>query len=157
MRYDCRMRLQLASLIAALVLLAATSAAQQAGPPTPAPAEFSADEATTVLDKIVDGLAAHSASRMLSAFDRQHMEGYPDFADQVRVMFDTFDSFRARYHIRQTAMEGDRGMVLADFELEQTPRDATVPVRKQAQIRFVFERDDKQWKIVDLVPRELFS
>lgn len=94
---------------------------------------------------------------MLSAFDQQHMAGYSAFADQVRVMFDTFDSFRARYHIRQTAMEGERGMVLADFELEQTPRDATVPVRKLAQIRFVFERIGEQWKIVDLVPREFFS
>ena len=149
----------------ALVIVAGLCLAQAAPQPSknvsqqqaPDESVFSDVVANEALSLIRDGLEAHSPSRMLSAFDRDKMEGYGTFADQVRAFFDRYEAFRVLYRITQTTVEGARGVALVDFEIEETPRGNAPPQRKNAQIRFELERGRKGWKIVDLQPRAFFS
>jgi hypothetical protein len=59
--------------------------------------------------------------------------------------------------IIQATTEGERGIILCDFEMEAIPAGDAPPVRKQDQLRFELERGNKGWKIVDLKPRDFFS
>ncbi len=139
----------------ALAVLAAWVLAQ-----TPPPAEnaFSDRVASAVLNDLRDGLEGHDQSLLLSAFDRNKMEGYGAFADQIQAFFERYDSFRVHYRIAQTMVEGARGIVLVDCEMEETPHDSNIPPRrKSAQMRFELERIAKGWKIVDFSPRDFFS
>ncbi len=119
---------------------------------------FSDSVANNVLTDLRDGLEGHSQRLMLSAFDADKMNGYLTFKDQIQTYFDRYESFRVYYRIAQSTVEGTRGIVLVDFELEQSPRNATTPPsRKSAQLRFELERGNKGWKIVDFRPRGFFS
>ncbi len=127
----------------------------QAGSPE---SEFTDAVANTVLSDIRDGLEGHSQRLMLSAFDPDKMDGYLTFKDQIQAFFETYETFRVHYRIAQSTTEGARGIVLVDFELEETPRGANgPPQRKSSQIRFELERGTKGWKIVDLNPADFFS
>ncbi len=119
---------------------------------------FSDRVANDVLAQLRDGLEGHSQRLMLSAFDGDRMDGYLSFEDQIQAFFDKYDAFRVNYRIAQSAVEGPRGIVLVDFELEQIARAGNAPPqRKSAQLRFELERGKKGWRIVDFRPRAFFS
>jgi hypothetical protein len=94
---------------------------------------------------------------MLSAFDQDKMDGYLTFEDQIDAMMQRYDSFRVHYSISQSTIEGAKGVVLVDFELEEIPRDGGAPIRRSGQLKFEMERGRKGWKIVDFNPRGFFS
>ncbi len=124
----------------------------------PENAEFSEDIAYQAISKLRDGLVGHSPRVMLSAFDREKMEGYLTFQEQIQAFFSQYETFRVHFGIAQTTVEGARGVVLVDFELEEIPRDGSAPsLRKSSQIRFELEPSKKSWKIVDFRPRAFFS
>ncbi len=158
-------RLMRTRILASLLIAAGMCVAQNAPPsknagPQNAPEDSAFSDAVVdkVLNEIRNGLEAHSASVMLSAFDRDRMNGYGTFADQVRAFFDRYEAFRVRYRIAETTVEGGRGVALVEFEMEETPRAGNAPPeRKTAQLRFELERGGKGWKIVDLQPRGFFS
>jgi hypothetical protein len=119
---------------------------------------FSDAVARNVLDDLRDGLEGHNQRLLLSAFDSDKMDGYLGFEDQIEAFFNRYDGFRVNYRIVQTAVDGERGIALVDFELEETPRSASsTPARKSGEIRFELERGRKGWKIVDFRPRSFFS
>jgi len=119
---------------------------------------FSDSVAQNAMNDLRDGLEGHSQRLMLSAFDGDKMDGYLSFEDQIQAMFERYDSFRIHYRIIQTTIEGPKGVILVDFQMEEVPRGQdAVPQRKSSQIRFELERGRKGWKIVDMQPRGFFS
>jgi hypothetical protein len=122
---------------------------------------FSDDVARNVLNDIRDGLEGHSPRLMLSAFDADKMDGYLTFEDQIEAMFQRYAEFRVHFRITQTSIEGPKGVILVDFEMEEVPNSKTganvVPQRRNGQVRFELERGKKGWKVVDFSPRGFFS
>jgi hypothetical protein len=151
-----------------LVVLLSPLAAQPrtARSNTQTPPEFAAggepifDEraAAEVLGHLRDGLEGHSQRLLLAAFDAEKMDGFLSFSDQIEAYFTRYESFRLTYHILQTSQENDgRGVILADFEVENEPRGGGRISRRQAQLRFELVYGSKGWKIVDMNPRGFFS
>jgi hypothetical protein len=119
---------------------------------------FNDDVARYVLSEVRDGLEGHLQRLFLSAFDDDEMSGYLSFEDQIQAMFDHYSEFRVHFRILQTTVEGPKGVVLVDFELEEVPKSANSnPQRKSSQIRFELQRGRKGWRIVDFSPRGFFS
>ena len=117
---------------------------------------FNERAANEVLGMIRDGLEGHSRRTMLSAFDGDKMDGYLSFEDQIESYFDHYDSFRVNFRIGNVAIEGTKGVVLVDTELEQTPQGGGAPVRKRGQLRFELELGKKGWRVVDMRDRNFF-
>ena len=120
-------------------------------------AVFSQAVANNVLSDLRDGLEGHSQRLVLSAFDQDKMDGYLTFEDQIQAMMQRYDSFRVHFRISQSTIEGSKGVVLVDFELEEIPRAGGTPIRRNGQVKFEMERGRKGWKIVDFNPRGFFS
>ena len=121
-------------------------------------ASFSDAVAQSLLEKLVDGLEGNSDRAMLSVFDNEKMENYPTFQLQIIALFRYYDSFRVHYRLVQTTGEGNTGVALVDFEMDELPRSSNdQPVRKRDQLRFEMERGNRGWKIVDLQPRGFFN
>jgi len=120
-------------------------------------AVFDERAAAEVLGTIRDGLEGHSQRRLLSAFDGDKMDGFMSFEDQIEAYFTRYESFRVTLRIVQTSEENSRGVILADFQLENEPRGGGRISRRQGQLRFELERGTKGWKIVDFDPRGFFS
>jgi hypothetical protein len=120
-------------------------------------AVFSQAVANTVLNDLRDGLEGHSQRLLLSAFDQDKMDGYLTFEDQIEAMFQRYDSFRVHFRISQSTIEGSKGVVLVDFDLEEIPRAGGAPIRRNGQVKFEMERGRKGWKIVDFNPRGFLS
>lgn len=120
-------------------------------------AVFSQAVANSVLNDLRDGLEGHSQRLVLSAFDQDKMEGYLSFEDQIEAMMQRYDSFRVHFRISQSTIEGPKGVVLVDFEMEEIPRAGGAPIRRNGQVKFEMERGRKGWKIVDFNPRGFLS
>jgi len=118
---------------------------------------FSQAVANNVLNDLRDGLEGHSQRLVLSAFDDDKMDGYLTFEDQIEAMMQRYDSFRVHFRISQSTIEGPKGVVLVDFELEEVPRAGGAPIRRNGQVKFEMERGRKGWKIVDFTPRGFLS
>jgi Ni/Co efflux regulator RcnB len=120
-------------------------------------AVFSQAVANSVLNDLRDGLEGHSQRLVLSAFDQDKMDGYLTFEDQIDAMMQRYDSFRVHFRISQSTIEGPKGVVMVDFELEEIPRAGGAPIRRSGQVKFEMERGRKGWKIVDFNPRGFLS
>lgn len=120
-------------------------------------AMFSQAVANNVLSDLRDGLEGHSQRLVLSAFDQDKMDGYLTFEDQIQAMMQRYDSLRVHFRISQSTIEGPKGVVLVDFEMEEIPRTGGTPIRRNGQVKFEMERGRKGWKIVDFNPRGFFS
>jgi Ni/Co efflux regulator RcnB len=118
---------------------------------------FSQAVANSVLNDLRDGLEGHSQRLLLSAFDQDKMDGYLTFEDQIEAMMQRYDSFRVHFRISQSTIEGPKGVVMVDFELEEIPRAGGTPIRRNGQVKFEMERGRKGWKIVDFNPRGFLS
>jgi hypothetical protein len=116
---------------------------------------FSEADGVRLMNELRQALESENRSRFLKMFDAKRMPGYAAFRDQVAEFFGKYDAFEARYHLTQVAMDGEFGAVLADFELDAKPRDGVTPnVRKRVPLRLVTGWDGRQWRIVDMAPRE---
>ena len=125
--------------------------------PVDTSAVFNERIANDVLGQIRDGLEGHSRRLMLSAFDSDKMDGYLSFEDQIDAFFERYEAFRVRFRISNVTVEGTKGVVLVDTEMEETPRGGAAPQRKRAQLRFELELGRKGWRIVDFRDRGFFS
>jgi hypothetical protein len=118
---------------------------------------FATADAARVLDGLKQALESGREGRFLKAFDGRRMPGYAEFRDQMAEFFGKYDSFRMKYRVTQTAMDGEFGAVVAEVGIEAVPADGTGPgVRRDASVRLVLDWDGKSWKITDLAPRSLF-
>lgn len=117
---------------------------------------FSQAVANDVLGQVRDGLEGHSPRLMLGAFDEDDMPGYLSFEDQIEALFQRYDSFRVHYRISNSTIEGNKGIVMVDWQMEEIGREGS-PQRREGQIRFEFMRTKKGWKISDFNPRGILS
>jgi hypothetical protein len=128
---------------------------KDARPDATARPAFSEADGARLMNELRQALESENRSRFLKMFDAKRMPGYAAFRDQVAEFFGKYDAFEARYHLTQVAMDGEFGAVLADFELDAKPRDGVTPnVRKRVPLRLVTGWDGRQWRIVDMAPRE---
>ena len=118
---------------------------------------FSERTADDVLNQIRDGLEGHSRRLMLGAFDSDKMDGYLNFEDQIDALFNRYTEFRVHFRIANVTVEGTKGVVLVDAEMEETPASGGAPVRKRSQLRLELEQGRKGWKVVDFRDRNFFS
>ena len=120
-------------------------------------AVFNERVANDVLGQIRDGLEGHSRRLMLSAFDSDKMDGYLTFEDQIDAFFNRYEGFRVHFRIANVTVEGPKGVVLVDAELEQIPATGGAAQRKRTQLRFELEMGRKGWRVVDFRDRGFFS
>lgn len=119
---------------------------------------FSDAIANSILNDIRDGFEGHTQRLLLSAFDQDKMDGYLQFEDQIAAMFQRYSMFTVHFRIIQNSVEGPKGIVMVDFQMEEVPNGTNPsPIRKSSQIRLELERGRKGWKIVDITPRGFFS
>jgi len=119
---------------------------------------FNERVADDLLGKIRDGLEGHSRRLMLSAFDDDKMDGYLSFEDQIDAFFDRYAGFRVQFRILNTSVEGDKGVLLVDAQMEEEPaKMSQAPQRKQGQLRFEVENGKKGWRVVDVHDRNFFN
>ncbi len=119
---------------------------------------FAEADAARLMDGLRAALEANSQRRLLRLFDAARMPNYATFRDQVTEFFENYQAFQVHYHITEVSTEGENNVVVADLEIEATPSNANVPnVRRKTQLHLLVAWDGKQWKIVDLAPREFFS
>ena len=107
---------------------------------TPDAAVFDERAAAAVLGTIRDGLEGHSPRRLLSAFDADKMDGFLTFQDQIDAYFTPYEAIRVTLRILQTSEENDRGVILADFQMENdrateaaSPPPSPAPLRTRAR------------------------
>ena len=105
---------------------------------------FSDAVAKSVLNDIRDGLEGHIPRLMESAFDADKMEGYLMFEDQVEAMFQRYSEFRVHFTLAQNSVEGSKGVILVNIELEEVPNSTgnnmnPQPIRKNGQMRFDYK------------------
>jgi hypothetical protein len=118
---------------------------------------FTERVASDVLGRIREGLEGHSRRLMLSAFDDDKMDGYQSFEDQIDAFFNRYETFRVSFRMTTVRVEGPKGIVLVDADLEETPYAGGPPIRKRGQLRFELELGRKGWRVVDLRDRGFFS
>ena len=116
-----------------------------------------AQVAERLLSQIRRGLEARNSRQMLAAFDRERMEGYLAFQDQVEAFLAQHDSFRVYLRVESASLEKDGGAAVVEATLEFTPVDGSPAVRRQAELSFEFGKTEGRWKIVDFGPRGFFS
>jgi hypothetical protein len=145
-------------LMLALALAAAVTFPAMAGDEPAPQGDFSDAVAARLLQQVTQGFITNNRGQVLSAFNAGRMKNYAQFSENIAALFAKYESFRASYRLRQSWPQGQRGVVLVDFELEGTPlEEGSPPFRRSAQLRFEFERAPGGWKIVDVAPRGFFS
>ncbi len=118
--------------------------------------EFSEDVAKQGLSQIREGLQGHNPRQVLAVFDKEKMNGYFAFEDRMYSYVNRYDAFSAFFRILQSSSENERGIVLAEWQVEATPASGP-PVRREGQVKFEFAAGKDGWKIVDFTPRDFFQ
>ncbi len=124
----------------------------------PAPNEdFSDAVASQLLTQVTQGFITNNQGRVLAAFNRARMKNYSQFQASIAALFARYAGFRAAYRLRQSWPQGERGVVIVEFDLEGAPlEEGSPPFQRRAQLRFEFERGRAGWRIVDVTPRSFF-
>jgi len=119
--------------------------------------EFFGGVAERLVDRFREGLLAADPRRALADFDRQ-TPAYLQVADDLPSLFRRYDSLRIYTHLLGAEENGTRGVATVEFTMEARPVTGNQPaVRHSAQLRFTGEREGKNWKIVELEPRDFFA
>ncbi len=130
----------------------------QSGSSTAGTPAFGENDALDTLDNLQATLQSYDRKKFLAAFDPGHMPDFNCFRKQVEGLFGRYDSFTVTYHLVQSAMEGNQGVVLADFGLDATSESNDVPdLRRHAQLRLMLAWNGKRWKIVKFSPSAMFQ
>ncbi len=145
--------------VIAIVLLACSIQLASAAPPPDVPADaFSSNQiAEKLLNQVRDGLQAYNSRKMLAAFDREGMQGYIAFQEQIEALFSQYESFRVAFRLEESSFEQDKGTATASFRLEGYPRYESPAIRREGELIFEFSRTPSGWKIRDVSPRSFFS
>lgn len=119
---------------------------------------FTDEAATSVLDNLQAALQSYNRKKFLAQFNSATMANFSAFQNDIKGLFDRYDSFTVTYHLVESAMQDGNGVALADFGLDGTAssEDGT-DLRRHTQLRIVVGWNGKEWKIVDLSPRAIFE
>lgn len=120
------------------------------------PTEFSEEIAKHLLGEIRQGLEAHNPRQMLAVFDREKMDGYFALEDRLYAYFNRYDGFRAYYRILESSTDGERGIALAEWQVEAIPASGPQQ-RREGQVKFEFAVGKSGWKVVEFTPRDFFQ
>jgi hypothetical protein len=143
--------------ILVLALAVAVAFPAMAGGEPGSQEDFSDAVAARLLQQVTQGFITNNRGQVLSVFNAARMKNYARFRENIAALFAQYESFRAAYRLRQSWPQGERGVVIVDFELEGEPlEEGSPPFRHSAQLRFEFERGREGWKIVDVAPRSFF-
>jgi hypothetical protein len=124
------------------------------------------DGAVQLLHKMASALATRNQTKMLGVFDLAKMKDGALFRQQINSFFSRSGPIRVHFNqvrvekeaAKEVANEVEKEVITATVEMEADSRDDTqLPVRKQAQLRFVAESSATGWKFIDIQPREFFS
>jgi len=86
------------------------------------------------------------------------MPGFPVFRDEVSQFLERYQPPQVDYSISQVSQDGALGAIVAEITLEAVPWTDGQPVlHRRAQVRLIASWDGKQWRIVDISPRDLFQ
>lgn len=119
---------------------------------------FTGATASSMLDQIASALVAHNPGRMLATFDLNKMTDGSLFKQQTTLFFRETDVIRVHFNQIETTMEGGKGLVTVQAEIDAEPSDLRMPaLHKRAQLRFVAEPSGRGWKFSDVQPRTFFS
>jgi hypothetical protein len=151
--------------MALAIALAAHFAVAQAKPPSSQSAQSSAaapaftdEEALSVLDTLQAALQSYNRKKFLAQFDSGKMPDFSAFQNEVKGLFDKYDSFTVTYHLMESAVQNSNGVALAEFGLDGTAASEDgVDLRRHTQLRIVLSWNGKEWKIVELSPRAVFQ
>lgn len=137
----------------ALLLLGAAAASTKTQADSAA-VSFHDSDAAKLLAQVAEGLQGHSIRKMLGAFDLSHMEGGAVFKEQVTAFFNQYETIRIHFKL----VEVTEQVAIVDAEMDATPPDATSPpAHKNMELRFTAAKAAKDWKFVDVQPRNFFS
>ena len=113
--------------------------------------------ATRLLMQFTRGLEIKNQQQMLAAFDFVHMQDGEHFQQQLISFLGHANSVRIHVNLVSAASDSAGGTAEADFEMEVDFRDAILPNRKQARLKFAVRNTSDGWKFVGLEPRGFFS
>jgi hypothetical protein len=122
---------------------------------------FDNDVPQKLMSVMRDGFTEQNPDQALAVFDGERMPNYALFANQVRALFSIYNNFRVFYRITDVAAADCPGAECGDatvqFSLEADRATGQPPnLSREAQLNIRFMREKKDWKIIELAPRELF-
>jgi hypothetical protein len=119
---------------------------------------LSDDAAVQLLHQMAVALGSRNQTKMLGVFDLPKMKDGALFRQQVISFLSRSGPIRVHFNQVQVSKDGEQDVITTMVEMEADSRDDTkLPVRKQAQLRFVAESSPAGWKFTDVQPREFFS
>ena len=118
---------------------------------------FDDHAATRLLMQFTRGLENKDQKQVLATFDFAHMQDGEYFQQQLISFIGHANSIRMHVNLVSTASDPGSGTAEADFEMEVDLRDAILPNRKQARLKFAVRSTSTGWKFVELQPRNFFS
>jgi hypothetical protein len=125
---------------------------------TPSTKTFTEKDGLLVMDGMRRALESGNRGHLLALFDAKTMPGFAAFRDQVTQFFAQYESLQVKYHVTQTAPDGDFGSVVSDLAIDgASVSDGLPPVRRRVQLHLVLVWNGSAWKITDLTPRTLFQ
>ena len=132
-------------------------ASEQVQSPDTSPA-FTDEAATSVLDNLQAALQSYNRKKFLAQFNSARMPNFSAFQNQIKALFDRYDSFTVTYHLVESAVQDGNGVALADFGLDGTASsEDETDLRRHTQLRIVVAWSGKEWKIMELSPRAVFE
>jgi len=144
--------------IVLMALLSATLAAAQAAQPKPPPQNsFDAQAASRLLRQLSEALQGQSQKKFLALFDLDRMKDSALFRQQIASFFSRTISIRVHLNLGEIAVEGDRGTIAVDAEMEAEPGDGSPIVRRNDRLNFTVANSGGTWKFVELQPQSFFS
>ena len=141
-----------------MALLSTTLAAAQAAQPKPPTQNaFDAQAASRLLRQLSEALQGQSQKKFLALFDLDRMKESALFRQQIASFFSRTISIRVHLNLGEIAVEGDRGTIAVDAEMEAEPGDGSPIVRRNDRLNFTAANSGGTWKFVELQPRSFFS
>lgn len=158
-RHRLRNVITVAMAIAAATLCAQDPAPSPAPTPQPAPVQqaFTLKAASPLVLQVRDGLQTRDAGRLLAAFDTAVMPDGRRFEQQVLSFFSHTESIRVHLNLLNAGGDQQNGTAEVEAELEADLGDNTVPLHKQARLKFSAALVQGEWRFVDVEPRAFFS
>lgn len=134
-----------------------TLQAQEKPQQQPSPGAFDAQVASRMLLQLSEALQGHSQKQFLGLFDLDKMKDGPLFKQQINSFFGQAESIRVHLNLVDTSVDGEKGGLVVDAEIEAQPRDGGAPTRRNERLNFAVAKVGDRWKFVDVQPRSFFS
>ncbi len=114
--------------------------------------------AQDVLEPLQAGMESRDLKQVLSVFDPQSSQNFPQLQDRMRALLDAYTAVQFRYKILQASSENAHASMTCEVDLDGTPvEDGQVPVRRSTQMRLQLTQTPKGWRISGYSPSDFFN